>query len=145
MKLDSTHDFTPGTASKLLPLIRSIVRDMSELSDSINLQRQQLVGLDEIGEMNSDDAYEEEVADVRSSLLEVEQRFESCRTELEALGVEPHDPFDGSVDFPSTLDNRKVNLCWRADDDSVRHWHELGEGTAERKLLEPEVALGPAV
>ena len=60
------------------------------------------------------------------------------RAELEYLrasGVVLRDPQSGLVDFPGELDGRRVWLCWRLDEDSVRHYHELGSGFAGRKPL----------
>lgn len=137
--------FTAESASKLLPLVERIVREMNELHDSMDLHREQLRGLDEISQPIEGEAYEDEVEDVRRSFVEMEQQFESCRAELTALGLEPHQPFDGSVDFPATRDRRRISLCWRLGEDRVTHWHEISEGESNRQQLEPDVVSGAAV
>ena len=140
-----TGHFTPESASKLLPLVRRIVREMAELADSMEMHRVQIEGLDKIGQTIEDDAYEDEVADIRKSFLLVEEQFESCRAELNALGVDAHDPFDGGVDFPAIKDRRQVSLCWFLDEDKVAHWHERSDNGAKRRKWESEMVSGSAV
>ena len=41
----------------------------------------------------------------------------------------------GLVDFPGEVDGAIVNLCWRYGETSVRFWHGLDEGYAQRKPL----------
>lgn len=69
-------------------------------------------------------------------------RLGRARTELEekigeilALGAVPKDLGMGLVDFPSRLDDREVNLCWRLGERRIRFWHGLDEGYTGRKPL----------
>jgi len=41
----------------------------------------------------------------------------------------------GLVDFPSWLNDREINLCWRFGERRIRFWHGLDEGFASRKPL----------
>jgi hypothetical protein len=143
--LESREDFTPQSASKLIPLIESIVREMSELSTDLDRHRAQLIGLDEIHQTIDGDAYEDEVADVRRSFIEVEEKFNSCHRELLALGVATHEPFDGSVDFPARLNRRRINLCWHPGEETVSHWHEVTEDGANRRSVDTSMVPGAAV
>ncbi len=142
---EPTDGFTAESASKVLPLVERIVREMSELHNNMDLHREQLRGLDEICQPIEDEAYEDEVEDVRRSFLELEQQFESCRAELTALGLKSHQPFDGSVDFPATRDRRRISLCWRLGEERVMHWHEITDSDSSRHRLEPDVVSGAAV
>lgn len=141
----SEQVFTAESASKLLPLVSSIVREMTEIHGQMELQRAQLSGLDEISLTIESDAYEDEVTDVRKSLEETEQRFEACCRELKELGVIPHDPFDGSVDFPAIYNRRLVSLCWTYGEERIAHWHELSEAGKIRRELKSEFISGAAV
>lgn len=118
------REFTASEATEMLPLVRRIVADMVEVSRSIESQREQLRGIDSIGETIEDPAYQEELSDVRSTLAEDEKRLAACMGELTALGLSAHLPIDGSVDFPAVLNRRSVCLCWRPGDDEVLYWHE---------------------
>lgn len=52
-----------------------------------------------------------------------------------ALGILLRDPESGLVDFPGEREGDPVFWCWRADEDSVAHWHDLTTGFAGRKPL----------
>ena len=109
------HDsaFTPCSATKMLPLVRRIVADIVQLSGSIDAQRAQLSEIDKLAETIDQPNYREELSDIRGSLASDELRLEVCFSELAALGLEAHQPFDGSIDFPAILNRRRVHLCWR--------------------------------
>ena len=134
--LDSPRGFTPARASKTLPLVRRIVADMISLTESIDRQREQLRGLDDLTDPIEHVHYQEEVSDIRLSLADDEKRLKNCIAELGALGVEPHLPFDGYVDFPAILNRRPVCLCWHSDDQTISHWHEEGDSAKHRKRIE---------
>lgn len=51
------------------------------------------------------------------------------------LGVLFHDLDLGLLDFPSLLDGKPAMLCWQLGETGVDWAHELGGGTAERRLL----------
>lgn len=121
----------------MLPLIRSIARDLVRLNRTIEVQREQLRGIEHIEEMNHHSDYVEELLEIRRSLADDELRLQACLGELAKLGVEPHIPIDGSVDFPAALNRRTIRLCWHVDDDEVNHWHEVGQPPEARQRLEP--------
>ncbi len=128
--------FTPGRATEMLPLVRSIVADMMRLSESIANQQEQIKGIDELPETIEHADYQEELRDIRASLAEDEQRLQTCLAELAALGVEAHQPIDGTIDFPAVMNRRQVRLCWHPDDDQVNHWHENDESAKDRRPIE---------
>lgn len=128
-------DFTPGSATKMLPLVRRIAMEMLELNRCISNQREQIRGIDELPQTIAHADYQDELADIRSSLREAEERFEDCRRELAELGLETHLPFDGAIDFPSVLNRRRVQLCWLPDEERVEYWHEVGQTLLDRKKI----------
>ena len=132
------NEFTPRTATLMLPLVRRIVADMIRLTDSIAAQRAQLQVIDDLPETMDQRDYSEELSDIRASLADDEERLVACAGELSALGLEAHLPFDGSVDFPAVLNRRRVRLCWSPDDEKVEHWHEIGQPKTERQKVDPQ-------
>jgi hypothetical protein len=126
-------EFTPASATKMLPLVRRIVKDMLDLSRSIAAQREQLRGIDQVSEEMQQANYQEELSDIRGTLAEEEKRLDDCRRELISLGIEAHVPFDGAIDFPSVLNRRRVQLCWVPEDERVEFWHEIGQTREERQ------------
>jgi len=129
--------FTPCSATNMLPLIRRIVADMLQLSRSIDAQREQLRGIDKLPETIDQADYREELSDIRGSLVDDERRLEVCFNELTALGLEVHQPFDGSIDFPAVHNRRRVRLGWHPEDERVEHWHEVGKSVQERQKIDP--------
>ncbi len=55
---------------------------------------------------------------------------------FEKAGIEIKDPAAGLIDFPSLRGGRIVYLCWRMDEETITHWHEINEGFAGRQPLE---------
>ncbi len=137
---DSTNpsitSFTASSATQMLPLVSRIVDDLLRLDHSIQAQREQLSGIDKLSSTIDHTDYKEELSDIRGSLVHDQQEFETVLTELTSLGVSPHLPFDGSVDFPTQLNRRHVRLCWQPGDERVEYWHEIGENR-ERRQVEP--------
>jgi hypothetical protein len=131
-------EFTPSAATQMLPLVRRIVDDMVRLSRSIATQREQLRVIDGLPETIDQPDYQEEICDIRGTLVDDEQRLEACLRELSALGLEAHLPFDGSVDFPAVVNRRSVRLCWQPEDATVEYWHEIGQSQQERKKIDAQ-------
>ena len=55
---------------------------------------------------------------------------------FEKSGIEVKDIATGLVDFPSLMNGRVVFLCWRMDEASITHWHELETGFTGRQPIE---------
>jgi hypothetical protein len=129
--------FTPSSATVMLPLVRRIVADLVHLNEAIESQQEQLKGIDRLPETIERADYQEELRDIRTSLSDDQKRLQMCLGELAALGLEPHLPIDGGVDFPAMLNRRRVRLCWHPDDERVDHWHESGQSPESRKKVDP--------
>ena len=74
----------------------------------------------------------------RADAQRMEQLTEAVRqalAEIAEMGGVTKDLALGLVDFVHIRDGREVNLCWRFGEDSVRHWHGLDEGYANRRPL----------
>lgn len=129
--------FTVAQATEMLPLVRRIVQDLVRLNRVVEMQRNQLQGLEQVEEMAEHKLYADELEDMRGSLKSDEKKFRECVTELRRLGLEPHLPVDGGVDFPAEFDRRAVFLCWYPEDRTVMHWHEVGQPPSRRRPLNP--------
>ncbi|MFT4639553.1 MAG: hypothetical protein ACI8T1_002878 [Verrucomicrobiales bacterium] len=112
--------FTPEEANQMLPLVRSIVRDISEKAD--------------------------ELRSFGSEGRGVSQRFQKTMTEiseligeLEALGCFYKDLgfHMGLVDFPALIKGQELYLCWRSEEESVVHYHRPDEGFAAKRRIPP--------
>tara|TARA_R110002049_G_scaffold47902_1_gene138345 strand:+ start:33158 stop:33631 length:474 start_codon:yes stop_codon:yes gene_type:complete len=133
---DQHISFTPENATAMLPLVRRIVDELTRLSQSIEAQRRQVRGVADLNETSSQPDYQDELNDIHSTIAEEEERLQSCLQELSALGIEPHMPINGYVDFPTSLNRRGVQLCWHPGEKEVSHWHEIGEAAEDRKRID---------
>ncbi len=131
--------FTVETATATLPLVRRIVADMEQLHETVERQRERLSVIDQLQGTTDQPDYQDELADIRESMHGEEERLAACVRELNALGLEPHTPFDGSVDFPAVINRRAVCLCWHPSDQGVEYWHEMGEPSSARQKLDTKV------
>jgi len=126
--------FTVGEANATLPLVRAIVRDVTELAAELRERHGRLERL-RPGDRGLSEAHGEELRQAEAELERAQERMQGYERELRQLGVELKDYFTGLVDFPALLDGRPVYLCWRLGEPEVAHWHDLEAGFAGRQKL----------
>ena len=140
--------FTIEEANAMLPLVRAICTDLSQLSRDVVERRERLANLRRVREAQGrpekkQDLYAEEVAQIEDELESDSRRLHDYVEELRKLGVEPKNGMDGLVDFPSLFDGRVVFLCWRLSEPEVLFWHEIDAGFAGRQSLTADSGAGP--
>lgn len=113
----------------MLPLVRAIVKGMLDdhAERRSHLERLEAGGMPAAAE-----------ATLRREVEALTEKLVEAVEELEDLGVEFKGIELGLVDFPSLRDGRIVYLCWRFDEDRIRHWHPLDAGYAGRRPLDPD-------
>jgi hypothetical protein len=116
--------FTLVEANSTLPLVKAIVADISTLANSMKERHERMQDL--VGPAR------EEIED---SLEQDQDRMQELVDELNQLGVEIKDFFAGLVDFPCWTSGREICLCWKLDEPTIGHWHEVWAGFAGRKKL----------
>ena len=127
--------FTIEQANAMLPLVRAITTDLSQLAIEVMERRQRVAMLTAGRDLKAGDPYAEELAQTEAELERDVVRLQEFVAELHALGVEAKGAMEGLVDFPSQMDGRIVYLCWRLGEPEVLHWHELEAGFAGRQPL----------
>jgi hypothetical protein len=78
-------------------------------------------------------------SDLNAAQAELEQLSEqvtACIEELDELGVSIKDLDLGLLDFPARRGGELVELCWHVGEETVTHWHRVGEGYAGRKPID---------
>ena len=125
--------FTLEEAGATLPLLRSILRDVTELARCLAERHQRIVSLQSGGAI--DRAHAEELQSLVGDFEREQDRMREYEDEIRKLGVELKDHFTGLVDFPCWMDGREVYLCWRLGEDEIGHWHEVDAGFAGRQKL----------
>ncbi len=123
-------------ANRMLPLLRHIVEDIMANWEKIILKRAQLEcmekGLDPTGSGPGPADKEAAVQSLKFELNHLIDRINSYIREVEELGCFVEEFKRGIVNFPSLYCGRKVFLCWKPDETSVNHWHELDETFNDR-------------
>lgn len=127
--------FTAAEANSTLPLVRVIVRDITELAGELRERHERLHRVKPGDRFRLSDAHDEELRQVQAELERGQEKMEVYIRELAQLGIELKDPFTGLIDFPSLMNGRPVYLCWRLGEPEVAHWHELEAGFAGRQQL----------
>ena len=133
-KENTKRYFSVEEANATLPLLRSILRDVTDLAKSLQGQHERLSRLQE-GSNGMDAAHREEVERIESEFEQGQDRMREFIDEVQGLRVELKDLFTGLVDFPCWMNGREVYLCWRLGEPEVSHWHELDAGVAGRQKL----------
>jgi hypothetical protein len=132
--------YTLEEASAMLPLLRSILRDVTTLANELRDRYERLTHLQQAKGL--DKAHQEEVQQLAEDFERGQDRMREFETELEKLGVELKDYYTGLVDFRHLRDGKEVYLCWRLGEDEIGHWHELHAGVTGRQRIAPKVFNG---
>src|SRR4051794_893564 len=115
--------YTVQEANATLPLLRVILRDITNLAGLMRDRHERLVRLQNAGAASS--AHAEEIQALEDQLAGDVEQMQAYENELRKLHVELKDYFTGLIDFLCVRDNREVYLCWKLDEPEVAHWHEL--------------------
>ncbi|MCC7359999.1 MAG: DUF2203 domain-containing protein [Anaerolineales bacterium] len=124
-----TRYFTVEQANALLPTIRPLVAALLEARQRIVDAQPELWPMLEKAVGNGGSA---KATAVLSDFEIVDHNVKA----IMALGLELKDVNSGLVDFLAQRDGREVYLCWRYDEPTVAHWHDLEAGFAGRQPLE---------
>jgi hypothetical protein len=127
--------YTVAEANATLPLIRAIVRDITELAHDLRERHERLGRVRANDRFSLSDAHQEEIAQAHAEFERGQERMQEYERELRQLGVELKEYLTGLIDFPCWMNGREVYLCWRQGEPDVGHWHEVEAGFAGRQKL----------
>jgi hypothetical protein len=127
--------FTPAEANATLPLVRAIVRDITELARELKDRHERLSRVQSTPRTTLGEAYQEELQQMQAGVERDQEKMLEFEEELNRLGIELKDYYSGLIDFPSLLNGREVYLCWRLGEPEVAYWHELDAGFAGRQRI----------
>ena len=102
-----TRYFTVAEANGTLPLVRVIVRDITELAKQLRERHERLNRLRPGDRFSLSAAHDEEVQQGQAELERGQEKMEDYVRELKQLGVELKDYFTGLIDFPSVMNGRR--------------------------------------
>lgn len=133
--------FTPRQATQMLPLVKSIAQDISELTQEIQQTKERLwqLGAIKITRETQQEIYASEVSSIKESVDRMDIQLANYRQELIDLGLVIDRIEEGFVDFPAKRRNEAIFLCWKIGESEVRHWHRLDQVCEDRQQLDLEL------
>ena len=121
--------FTLAEARRALPLVRRIALDIQTIQARRAALHARLA-------VESIPLPAEEMAQAQKELDRATGRLEELAEELFKIGVELKDPARVLLDFPALHEGREILLCWKSDEATISHWHEVDSGFAGRRPVE---------
>lgn len=132
--------FTIEEANATLPLLRAVLRDVTELAHDLRRRHPRIMQLQQLLDAKKiNKAETAELDQLKEEFGRDQEHMHEYEDELKKLHVELKDYFTGLIDFPCWMDDREVYLCWKLDEPEVAHWHELDSGFAGRQKLKQQV------
>ena len=134
--------FSVDEANQVLPLIRSIVRDVVDDFRELRAAGRERRALEV--ETAGSSCAERYIEELKDKVNEYSARIERYLRELSDLGLEVRDLELGLVDFPSLIDGEPAYLSWRLGEEKVCWWHPADKGFSDRTpVSEPVLELPP--
>ncbi len=130
--------FSVTQANATLPLVKSIVKDIVELSQQVFQTRRRLDYL-AANRAKGLEYYDEELVEMTRQVEEDEQRLSDLISEINQLGVEVANMTGGEVEFPSMRGNEPVYLYWQLNDHEVCWWYPANSDKSERRPVESSI------
>jgi hypothetical protein len=130
--------FTVDEATRLLPAIDGIFRDMDERSVRARELSDLVADLEAYwGKAIDDPANDEHAryAQFKAELAAALQAVNEAAIQLNGLGCELKDPNRGLIDFYAYVNGELVYLCWQRGEREIAFWHTLEAGFPGRKPL----------
>ena len=127
--MTSQRIFTLGEARALVPALRPRLQAMARIRERLLPFREQVERLAE-GAQRGGGTFP-----AAGEYLRHVQELNGHLAFLRENGVELKNMAAGLVDFPSMRQGKVVYLCWRMDEETITHWHEIEAGFAGRKPI----------
>lgn len=121
------------SANQVLPLVRSIVRDVVEDFHALRNAGREQRALE--AEPTVDVGARRRIRALRENVGTASNRIEGYLRELESLGLELRDLETGLVDFPTVFQGEPAYFCWKPGEQDVGYWHAATQGFADRRRL----------
>lgn len=130
--------FAVDEANALLPRVRPLIEQLQGLHGSILKTNEQLdESVNKLSQGNGYPLHEvrQQIESLTRHQLQLIEAFHSALQQLETLGGVLKDLNAGLVDFYTVRDGEPAFLCWKLDEDTVRFWHPVESGYADRQPL----------
>lgn len=133
--------FTVSEANALLPHARRVLGRVQAAGAAARRRADRIAVLGVLwGERVRDPSHTDhgEFRRHGEALGRIRRRVERLvRRQLTARGIRfpPGGIEHGLLDFPSTLDGRRIYLCWQLGEEKVAFWHDVKAGFAGRRPI----------
>src|SRR5437899_7323383 len=120
-----------GTARRMLPLVQQIVADFLHnyrLLTQLNPEQERL----DRQRHKLDWPQRQRRYQLRDEITRAERDLQDALMELEGLDLTLVIPQDGLVGFPTMVNGRKAYFSWKPGEDSLKHWHFIGDAVRRR-------------
>lgn len=114
------------TARQMLPLVRSIVSDISSTKDSLQRLKPEHDSLEKNRRELSWDARQRRYV-LADEIASAEKHLSGIKAELDSLGLSLSDATGYEIDFPTKINGRTAAFTWQLGEDGLGHWHYAGE------------------
>lgn len=123
-------------ANLVLPEVRRLVGQIVQLSSMLpDLEDQHRVAQYKSARPAGSREDADSAITALDALHRTEDDLRAAIAALSDMGVHLKDAQTGLVDFLGHRDGELVELCWKLGEESVSHWHRIGEGFQGRKPL----------
>ena len=130
-------------ANRVLPLVRSIVKDVVDDFRRLRTTGRERRALEvELGTDEGRASAGRRLEELKDLVCRYSQRIEGYLEELADLGLEVRDLELGLVDFPTLIEGEPAYLSWRLGEDGVKWWHAVDKGFTDRTPV-PDTRLAP--
>ncbi|MFN8535206.1 MAG: DUF2203 domain-containing protein [Dehalococcoidia bacterium] len=126
--------FTVDQANRLLPELIPLLEELQAMKRQLDALREGQAQLQEKARSNGHNRAAE-IAEVSGTIEQIVNESGERIARVNALGVEIKDVEIGLIDFLSLHQGRRVYLCWKLGELSVRYWHTLEAGYAGRQPI----------
>ena len=125
--------YTVQEARELIPELRPLLEALQ--LEQRRMQRE-IERLNDLTPAMQQNGYAAQAAEHERLILELGESIREKLDQFELMGIEVKDIESGVIDFPSERDGRVVLLCWKVDEETVTHWHEIDDGYRGRQPLD---------
>lgn len=131
--------FSRQEAEQLLPVIEASLRQAREEKQALDaLQEEFSQAASKIMVLGGSFPPYSDLVKKKSEREQASTRVVDAITKIQETGCVVKDLDEGLIDFPSIIDGQEAFLCWKLGEPRIEYWHDLEEGFAGRKPIDPQ-------
>lgn len=131
--------FSRQEAEQLLPVIEASLRQAREEKQALDaLQEEFSQAASKIMVLGGSFPPYSDLVKKKSEREQASTRVVDAITKIQETGCVVKDLDEGLVDFPSIIGGQEAFLCWKLGEARIEYWHDLEEGFAGRKPIDPQ-------